>query len=79
MLYEVITRGLERALAASGRSLPVFVGMRNWHPFLRDTLAEMAARGHRRALGIILSPFRCEASWDRYIEDVAAARAGVPA
>src|SRR5262249_40269403 len=27
-------RGLEHALAQGGPALPVFVGMRNWHPFL---------------------------------------------
>jgi ferrochelatase len=69
---------LEAALAHDGRPLPVFVGMRNWHPFLQETLAEMAARGHRRVLGIILSVLRCEASWDRYRDDVAAARARTP-
>jgi ferrochelatase len=68
---------LEAALAERGLALPVFVGMRNWHPFLHEALAEMAARGHRRVLGVILSVLRCEASWDRYKEDVAAARARV--
>ena len=46
--------GLEQALAQAGAALPVFVGMRNWHPFLRETLSVMADRGVRRALGIIL-------------------------
>jgi len=63
--------GLRQALARAGRPLPVFVGMRNWHPFLRETLAAMGAAGHRRAVGVILSPFRSEASWERYIKDVA--------
>jgi ferrochelatase len=65
--------GLERA----GVALPVFVGMRNWHPYLQESLAAMAAVGCRRALGIILSALRTEASWDRYQLDVAAARARV--
>jgi len=70
-------RGLERALAASGPALPVFVGMRNWHPFLHETLADMTAKGVKRALGIILSPLRTEASWERYRQDVTGARAKV--
>jgi ferrochelatase len=69
---------LEGALAASGVPLPVYVGMRNWHPFLHETLAEIAASGHRRVLAVILSALRCEASWDRYRDDVAAARAHTP-
>ena len=71
-------RALAAALARAGRALPVFVGMRNWHPFLHETLGEMAAAGARRALGIILSPFRVEASWERYMQDVAQARARTP-
>jgi ferrochelatase len=70
-------RGLEQALARLGPALPVFVGMRNWHPFLHETLAEMADKGARRALAIILSPLRTEASWERYMQDVAEARARV--
>jgi ferrochelatase len=53
--------------------------MRNWHPYLHETLATMARDGHRRAVGVILSAFRCEASWERYMHDVAGARARVTA
>lgn len=69
---------LESMLAASNRRLPVRIGMRNWQPYLHETLAELAALGVRRALGIILSPLPSEPSWDRYIEDVRLAREGVP-
>src|SRR5690242_1208049 len=54
-----LTRGqaaaLTAALSAGGDARPVYVGMRNWPPLLAETLGEMRARGHRRALGIILS------------------------
>ncbi|MBI1736049.1 MAG: ferrochelatase [Candidatus Rokubacteria bacterium] len=70
-------RALEGALAAAGHPLPVHVGMRNWHPYLHETLADLAARGVRRVRGVILSPLRSEASWDRYIDDVRAAQARV--
>jgi ferrochelatase len=72
-------RALTAALQRDGVSLPVFVGMRNWHPFLHETLADMTARGVRRVLAIILSPLRTEASWERYMQDVAEARARVTA
>ena len=65
--------GLRQALARGGDARPVYVGMRNWHPFLHETLAEMREGGHRRALGVILSSFQTEASWERYVGDVAAA------
>jgi protoporphyrin/coproporphyrin ferrochelatase len=70
-------RALEAALARAGHARPVFVGMRNWHPYLAETLTEITARGHRRVLGIILSAFRTEASWERYKHDVSQARAQV--
>ena len=74
--------GLRHALQRDGMPTPVYVGMRNWHPFLHETLAEMRDAGRRRALGIILSSFQTEASWERYVADVAAARekagAGAP-
>src|SRR5688572_28004350 len=60
-------RALEAALLAAGLPLSVRVGMRNWHPYLHDTLAGLAASGARRVLGIILSAARSEPSWDRYI------------
>ena len=66
--------GLRQALRRQGPATAVYVGMRNWHPFLHETMAEMRARGHRQALGIILSSFQTEASWERYVADVAAAR-----
>jgi protoporphyrin/coproporphyrin ferrochelatase len=65
---------LRAALGRLGRREAVYVGMRNWHPFLHETLEAMRARGHRCALGIILSSLQTEASWERYVQDVAAAR-----
>lgn len=68
------SRALAAALAAAGRPWPVFVGMRNWHPYLSEALAEMARLGVSRALGVILSALRTDASWERYMADVARAR-----
>ena len=76
-----LTRAQAEALGlgldAAGLSRPMFVGMRNWHPFLRETLAAMRDGGHRRVLAIILSSLQAEASWGRYQADVASARASV--
>ncbi len=66
--------GLRAALERDGLALPVFVGMRNWHPYLVEALAEMAVKRCRRALGIILSSLQTEASWERYQENVAEAQ-----
>lgn len=65
---------LHAALAGEGLDLPVYVGMRNWHPYLHETLACMAADGVRRALGVIMSAQQSEAGWQRYKHNVAAAQ-----
>jgi ferrochelatase len=36
--------------------LPTYVGMRNWKPYIRDTVAQMAADGVTHALAICLAP-----------------------
>jgi len=72
-------RGLEAELHAHGPALPVYVGMRNWTPYLHETLARMAADGVRRAVGVILSPQQNDAGWTRYERDVVEARAQVGA
>ena len=67
--------GLAERLRSSGVPLPVFVGMRNWHPFLADTLAEMSAAGVRRAIGFIAAAHRSYSSCLQYRENVRDARA----
>jgi protoporphyrin/coproporphyrin ferrochelatase len=59
-------RGLRELLKRQGPDLPVYVGMRNWHPLLADTLGEMIRQEVKWALGIILAPHQGEASWGRY-------------
>ena len=66
--------GLRARLAATGPKLPVFVGMRNWHPFLDDTLEKMAAAGIERALGIVLAAHHSYSSCGQYRQNVAQAR-----
>jgi len=70
---------LKDALQNQGQPRPVFVGMRNWHPFLHETLAEIKKLGLKQGIGVILAPHRCEASYERYIQDVDDARRTVGA
>jgi len=55
-------------------NMPVYVGMRNWEPYIADTLARMALDGVRRATGVILAPHATESSRERYVEAVDAGR-----
>ncbi|GAB6185325.1 ferrochelatase [Thermopirellula anaerolimosa] len=70
---------IERELAAAGRPLPVYWGNRNWHPFLTDTVREMADRGVRRALAVVTSAFGSYSGCRRYLEDIEEARRNVGA
>ena len=65
---------LQALLRESKHELPVYVGMRNAAPFFLDTLKQMTNDGVKRALGFILSSHQSEASWERYQENIAAAR-----
>ena len=68
-------RGLESRLSARGLNLPVYVGMRNWHPFLSDTLRSMAADGVHRAIGLVLAAHRSYSSCTQYRQNIQDARA----
>jgi ferrochelatase len=79
-LTELTTRQSERLLEGlrdRGHELPVYVGMRNWHPFLDDTLATMARDGVRRAVGVIAAAHRSYSSCTQYRENVEEARANL--
>lgn len=49
-------KALEERLNADGRRFRVYVGMRNWHPFIQDTVKQMVADGLRRVIAISLAP-----------------------
>jgi len=68
-------RGLAERLRRFGPELPVYVGMRNWRPYLADTLAEMSAAGLRRAVGFVTAAQKTYSSCGQYKHNVADARA----
>lgn len=49
---------------------PLFLGMRNWQPFLADTLRGITDRGLRSGLAVVLAPHRSEASFGRYLKSL---------
>jgi ferrochelatase len=69
--------GLQQRLAAAGTPLPVYIGMRNWHPFLVDTMQEMSRAGVRRAIGFIMAAQASYSSCQQYRENVSDARVAV--
>ena len=61
---------LGAALRKRGVDLPIYVGMRNWTPYLHETIGKMVTQRHRNVLAIIMSAYRSKASWERYQNDV---------
>jgi ferrochelatase len=49
-------QALERRLAAEGFPVRVYFGMRNWHPFIRETMAQIQADGADRIVALCLAP-----------------------
>ncbi len=71
-----ITRAQAEALGARlGPAVPVAAGMRNWEPFIKDAIAELAAAGADRIVGIPMAPQFSTLSVQKYVD---AARAALP-
>ena len=61
---------LQKALQARDLPLPVYAGFRHWTPYLSEVIAEMAQKGHRKILGIIMAPHQSKVSWEWYQQTV---------
>src|SRR5579864_6193494 len=71
-----ITHAQAAALRARlGATVPVAVGMRNWSPYIKDALAELAAAGVSRVIGVPLAPQYSTLSVRKYVD---AAKAALP-
>jgi protoporphyrin/coproporphyrin ferrochelatase len=68
---------LREELTKRGASVPVAVGMRNWNPYIADSMRVLADAGARRVLGFIMAAHRSEASFERYQATVNDARASM--
>ena len=68
---------LEAELRERGHGLPVYLGNRNWHPYLADTFEQLRQAGVKRALALVTSAFSSYSSCRQYLEDMAAAGAVV--
>lgn len=61
---------LESALNKNGNHFKAFVGMRHWHPFLQDVLADMQNQGIQRAVGVVMAPHYSRMSIGAYYQRV---------
>ena len=63
-------KALEAALNENGRLFKTFVGMRHWHPFIKDTLAQMREAEIARAVGLVMAPHSSRLSIGAYFQKV---------
>jgi ferrochelatase len=62
---------LAELLQRDGPGLPVYVGMRYWHPFVTETVEQMVLDGVRRAVGLVMAAHDSgAASWEKTVAAV---------
>lgn len=61
---------LQAALDKDGSQFKVFVGMRHWQPFIKDSLAEMSAMGIDRMVGLVMAPHYSRMSVGAYFKKI---------
>jgi ferrochelatase len=72
-LTEITEAQADALRARLGAEIPVAVGMRNWHPFIKDALVELTAAGVTRVIGIPMAPQFSALSVGKYIDAATAA------
>lgn len=70
-------RLVEAELAAAGQAVPVYVGMRNWRPYIPDVVKQMRADGIEEAAVICMAPQNSRTSVGLYRRAVEAEAAGL--
>ena len=72
-LTQAQAAGVQRAL---GNRFSVHIGMRHWHPYIRDAVERIVTEGHRRVVGIVLAPHYSAMSVGAYEKQLTGAGAG---
>jgi protoporphyrin/coproporphyrin ferrochelatase len=70
-------RMVEAELAAAGRPVPVYVGMRNWRPYIPEVVKQMRADGIEEAAVICMAPQNSRTSVGLYRRAVEAEAGGL--
>jgi len=69
-LNRALLAAIRADLAAAGIEIPVYWGNRNWDPYLRDALADMAADGVTRAACFMTSAYSSWSGCRQYRENL---------
>lgn len=81
-LLEITRRqaqALETRLNGGARRFKVYIGMRHWHPYIKETVAAMAQEGIRKMVALCLTPYYSKMSVGAYYQKLeeAVAASGV--
>ena len=70
-----VARRLEARLNATGSArFSVYVGLRHWHPYIRETYQEIVKDGVRRVVGVCMAPQNSQLSVGAYVRKVSEAQ-----
>jgi protoporphyrin/coproporphyrin ferrochelatase len=70
-------KAIESVLTEQGQDFKAFVGMRHWHPFIQDTLAEMRAQDIDKTVGLVMAPHYSRMSIQAYFNKIEEANSGM--
>lgn len=68
---------IQSVLDEQSEDFKVFVGMRHWHPFIPDVLADMRAQGIERVVGLVMAPHYSRMSIQAYYNKIEEANSGM--
>ena len=69
---------LDVLLNANGRRFVVSVGMRHWHPYIRDAVRDLRNRGVTRIVGVVMAPHYSRMSIGAYYKVLGEVANGLP-
>lgn len=73
---------VEKQLASRGVSTRVYIGMKHWHPYIREVVPQIVGDGYDRVVGLALAPHYSQMSIGGYrqvLQEAADASAGLSA
>jgi ferrochelatase len=72
-----IISALETELKLNGPKLPIYLGNRNWHPLLSDTIHQMATDGVKHSLAFVTAAYSSFSSCRQYLQNIIDAQTAV--
>lgn len=78
-LPQITQRQADALGAELGDGYQTYVGMKHWHPFVRESVEEIAAAGHDHVIGLVLAPHFSTMSIGGYQQRLLAAQAATGA